>query len=820
MFRMSASPVILARRHRPHALRVAVALLALWPLGAASVAATEPATRDPDRLLERPLVDVALVDAAPDGRTVDLLTLDTSAEVGGSARLALLRRDQAWSLIDETSFDLPAGSPWLVELGPGRFAVIAPVDLRDEPAFTRRTAVIPVTVDRLAGRDALTLGETLEIDLSATGSGAADVDGDGTTELVVAGETGDLACPTASIAVLSWKASPRLLREAAIRPAGWAGETYLGAAALGEWDGRPGLDLLARAREGCWGPDAPWPSHLLAIRLSDLSTIVDLPPDAVEPPADSTTEPLPVGPPLVVDVDADGRSEAVMTRGSAVLALDPAHDWRPLVVAEGGATLLAAFDGRRDPPSATVAWVGPAGGPADTGLLTARIGRVTGSLAVVGGTQQLLAGPSSGHSPEDLERLIASQFGQGIVERPPIIMVADADADGCLDIVAPSLYAGCEGAGPLWVGPAMVTTRPLIRIGPDDDPSLLTALGLRWSPSGESLYWPPWLNEREIPYAVPDFPSPALAGPPGSWRRWAPSTFLLAESPLADLWGGASTALAAPTIGSLVSDDGTVDLHGPIGSRLLVRFQELCDCHVDSPADFAGDVGAFLSTGPQGFEGAEMLRIPAATGIAASASTGLVRLELTDVLHVPPTGRWVVSVAALDTLGRATAPVRAVVVRDLEAVDAVAVRDTEPPPVSLDAPFLSAPWPFGATVGGRSEAGASVRLGDGPPVAADESGDFRLATQLAPWPQTVEVTAVDASGNSTTTSVSVMGGLDVRQLSWPVVLVVGVFVVGVLGSVRGGGRPGVAAVAPLDGLGPGDGPVIEELESVSLERRE
>jgi hypothetical protein len=811
---MSASPVTPARRRRPQALRAAVVLLALWPLGAAPVTATEPAARDPDRLLERPLVDVALVDAASDGRTLDLLTLDTSAEDGGGTRLALLHRDQAWSLVDETSFDSPAGSPWLVELGPSRFAVIAPVDMRDEPTLARRTLVVPVTVDRMAGRDALTVGETLEIDMSATGSGAADVDGDGTTELVLAGETGDPGCPPAGIAVLSWSASPRLLRQAVIRPAGWTGNASLGAAALGEWDGRPGIDLLARASEGCWTPGATSAPHLLAIRLSDLSTIVDLSPDNVDPPADSTTEPLQLGPPLVVDVDADGRSEAVITRGSAVLALDPAHDWRPLVVAEGSAMPLAAFDGRRDQPSATVAWVGPVDGPGDAMFLTARIGRVAGSLAIVGGTQHLLAGPSSGHSAADLERLVASQLGQAIANRPPIVMVADVDADGCPDIVAPSLYAGCEGAGALGVGPALMTTRPLMRIGPDDGPSVLTALGLRWSPYGEALYWPPWLNDREILRAIPDFPSPALAGPPGSWRPWGPSTFLLAESQLADLSGGASTALAAPTIGTLVSDDGTVDLHGPIGSRLLVRFQELCDCHANPPADFEGDLGAFLTTGPQGFEGSMMLRVPAASG----ASTGSARLVLTDVFPVSPTGRWVVSVAALDALGRATAPVRAVVVvRAPESVNAVTVRDTEPPSVSLDAAFLSAPWPFGATVDGRTEAGASVRLGDGPPLAADENGNFRLPTQLAPWPQTIEVTAVDASGNATTTSISVMGGLDVRQVSWPVVMVVGVFVVAALGSVRGGGRPDVAAAESLDGLGPADGPVIEELESDSVE---
>ena len=88
-----------------------------------------------------------------------------------------------------------------------------------------------------------------------------------------------------------------------------------------------------------------------------------------------------------------------------------------------------------------------------------------------------------------------------------------------------------------------------------------------------------------------------------------------------------------------------------------------------------------------------------------------------------------------------------------------------------------------------------------------------------PWPQTVEVTAVDPSGNATSTRASVMGGLDLRQLPWPAILAVTVIVAVALSSLRGGRRVrpevSVTVLSDDDHL-----PVIEELSSGPTGRRD
>jgi hypothetical protein len=154
-----------------------------------------------------------------------------------------------------------------------------------------------------------------------------------------------------------------------------------------------------------------------------------------------------------------------------------------------------------------------------------------------------------------------------------------------------------------------------------------------------------------------------------------------------------------------------------------------------------------------------------------------------------------------------------------EPVAVTAIYDVTAPTLEVDVPFLSAPWPFEAGVTGTSEAGTSVRVGDGPPVGVDAGGSFELRTQLAPWPQTLEVTAVDPSGNATTTRVSVMGGVDLRELPWPAIAAVAVLVAVVLSSVRGGRRARPSLVAP-DASDADHLPVIEELETSPLRRRD
>ena len=173
-----------------------------------------------------------------------------------------------------------------------------------------------------------------------------------------------------------------------------------------------------------------------------------------------------------------------------------------------------------------------------------------------------------------------------------------------------------------------------------------------------------------------------------------------------------------------------------------------------------------------------------------------------------PATAWTVSVAVLDGSGDVSS-----------LAEGVAVFDVTAPQLSVEAPLLNPPWPFEATIGGSSESGASVRIADGPAVAPDASGSFELRAQLPPWPQTLDVTAVDAFGNETTAQVSVMGGVDVRQLPWPAMLAVAVIGAAALSPLRGGRRagaaPSLAATSDDDLLS-----VIEDVSSGPIERRD
>jgi hypothetical protein len=196
-------------------------------------------------------------------------------------------------------------------------------------------------------------------------------------------------------------------------------------------------------------------------------------------------------------------------------------------------------------------------------------------------------------------------------------------------------------------------------------------------------------------------------------------------------------------------------------------------------------------------------------GVPPGAASGVDRGEVSVPLAAE---RWAGDARAVSW---STTVIPFTDVGDVDAAYAVTVRrDMDPPPVALPAPLVSPIWPVAATLRGSTEPGATVRLGEsgGPSVVADASGDFTIETTLAPWPQQLQVEAVDGSGNVATLAVSVVGGVDYRTFPWAAIsallVLAAVVLSGVLGTRRRRGGP---PRPPVDQDPDGPRPELEEL---------
>ena len=747
----------------PHALRsrtlarvfaVVASALALSVPGVSPALATDP----PDPFAAT-MFDVALVRWAPTTPNTppDLLAVETDDEAAGMVRVALLHRyNDAWFVAAAKRVDVdrsPASpAPWLVDLGEGRFALLSSyVD-------GSSTDIVPVTVGPLGPSD-LVVGDPVRADFAVTDAGAADVDGDGVKELVLS-STSELACAQTTVAVFHGSAF-------GARRVWSVHQTRLAGAAVGEFDDTPGADLLAHAYGTCpIAPDSVQPHSILVIRLADGTIVREQNRPLEDRPA------MPLGVPLVVDVDGDGRDEAIIRETEDLVVMDPSHDWETTSLGVGDAIPLVAFD-----EPARVIWV------AHFATL-----RPAGVAAIERGADgRLVVPPDAGFEVmpavrQALETTFETTFERAVAGRPPPAALVDFDRDGCPDIVTPMVIAPCLGLRSLDLGPRWLATVPLAVYDSDGQGTALLALGLEWKAGTGD----------------PPDPSPVGAGGSGAWRHGPSVAFRLAELPSSHL--SVLGQPAGPTIDAGVAPDGSVAIGAEPGSRLLVRARPLArgeaiDDVAISRADFlSGTVGATATafmTPPIGLaEGSS------AGGLASFDVLGLRRGDGSRA------DRWRLDVAQLDTVGDMGGP-----------ISQTAVLDVAGPDVAVEPPFLSAVWPLKAKVHGHAEAGAKVRLGGGEPVQADADGAFEVETQLAPWPQTLELSATDAFGNATTSRVSVMGGIDVRQLPWPAMLTItfllGAVVTTMRGARRGGptdiGRPATTDEAPM--------PEIEELIS-------
>ena len=109
-------------------------------------------------------------------------------------------------------------------------------------------------------------------------------------------------------------------------------------------------------------------------------------------------------------------------------------------------------------------------------------------------------------------------------------------------------------------------------------------------------------------------------------------------------------------------------------------------------------------------------------------------------------------------------------------------------------------WPLPASIKGSAEPGSIVEVEGIGPVELDRRGGFRISTSLAPWPQTLTVTATDASGNETVREVSLIGGVDYRRFPWPTIAAVVLLIVVAISGASAHVALGEAGQRSLTGL--------------------
>ena len=798
---MSRSQSPASRARRPDRLRrsSALVLAAIAVVAVTSATATPAAVvaaDGPANVLDVPLTDAALVDRGP-GQPPDVLTLTYDPPNQSLARLELLRRGDGWSVQSEQTFDLPADfdlyNLWLIQVSPSRFVAIANTN-----AGTSELSA--VSVDE-AGGSAITVGEPVTMPIAAGGGGMTDVDGDGRMELVLEGTIDGYNhdCQRAAVAVLSVDGQPAIRRDGLLRLNTAAGKpiAYFSGVALGQWDDRPGTDLLANAYECGAAQQVPDTHHVIALRLADLKLIKDLPTSDVDL---NIAQPL-ANPPAVIDVDHDGRNEALVTTSVGLRVIDPEDGWRINPFGTDLQAVVAALDEPDRTTGTSLIQLHSLDEPTGAGVTITRLTRVDGAIR----TEETFRQPLSWMNSETMSAAIAYLRDSAWPDQPPVTMT-DVDGDGCPDLLVPRVFIGCLATGAIEPAPTWTATRPLTVLESGLGRALLVAEGLDWYAG----------------FSGPTAPSPAAVHPMGAWRSAMTSRFILAEVPIGDV--GATPRIPTPTVTApaivkAATKDGHVDIERPAGARLLGRIVPYSQA---TPApgqpEYLTPDGFLLreSTANEWYGATWSLNRsgnPAAPGAPGFGSGGGwetldLRTNLSELDSGAPTG-WVVTMAALDPSGTLSTPVQ----RN-------AVIDTSAPPLRVDVPFTSAPWPLTGALHGVSEPGASITLVGGPTVTAGPDGAFDVPLQLAPWPQTYDLTARDEAGNETASPVSVMGGVDLRGLPWPAIGVALVLVAVFLSSIRGV-RSSPRQVRPLAvDVDDENATVIEELSIGRIDRRD
>jgi hypothetical protein len=527
---------------------------------------------------------------------------------------------------------------------------------------------------------------------------------------------------------------------------------------VGAFDEMPGDDLLVYARATCKAEPTDPSSRLLTIRLSDGHLSLDRPsPNSGESWA---------GSPIRFDVDGDGRHEAIVRDAGELVLLDPTRDWRRTRVAGVALPIVAASAATQGGQATRIAWLQADSSGANPGAIgTARVARTGTGLELDAG-EEFDFDPADAHSAAATIALMETARGL----QPPVGWFADVDTDGCPVLIVPLVIRTCGAADAVRPGASWIATRPLLTIGVGDRRRLLVAGGLAW-------------GDGEMPAA----PAPLAAAPVGWWRHGPSEAFALSELRAADLTYYREFPTPRATIERVAAADRTTIIPAFTGSRLFVASVPLGEDQAD-PDAVASPIDG-LVTEPDDHVRRTVARVAVPPGLEAGRDGSVATIPLGDATLRDGTqvDRWAVTVVPINDWGEVGPPASGTVDRDLVG-----------PSLALDVPMVTPVWPLPAKLTGASDPDTTVVVDGIGEVKLDRRGRFELVTQLAPWPQTLRLSAVDPSGNVTRREVSVVGGVDYRRFPWPIIAAVALLVLvavsGVLGSRRI--RPATAPDGP------------------------
>jgi hypothetical protein len=719
--------------------------------------------------LESPMADMAILgptDGATQRTTPMLLVLDAERLTPNSARLSILRRASSWERVTVLDVDLERDdldARWLVGLGDDRFALIG-TSPANAPG-TGHAIVVGIEVREEAGAPTLVQTGRARIDQAIEDAGAADVDGLGTDEIVLGlrpSFDASGSCGTTSLLVLDSATSA--VRRSIDLPG------RLGRGVIGRWDVAPGDDLLVNASAQC-PPGGPGQSRLVAVRLRDgtETTVAEL---------GASRDLTIIPPPLRLGSEEDGPDHALaaLTEGLAVV---DAAGGKPERLFDGPTIpLVAGPDAGASGDADRIGWLSPDGLHAER-LHRSADGRFVASDRTSLDRQAL---------PSDRWDLLTSSATTDVLVHGLSSAWFGAIADeGCPDLVLPGAILPC-GVADLREGATWVATRLVAAMPIEGRPAGLVAAGVAWDPA----------------VGLPTSPTPLAAGPAGWWRHGPSTPFVLSEVRGSDVVYFQDFPSPKATIEAATASDGSTILPGFTGTRMFVSIAPLAG--TEEGTDVAPSKIEGLLEAPEGDGVVRTVRVPVPPGNESGRDGSFTTLELGAIgrTGTDPTTRWAMRVVPVNDWGEVGFPVARTIARDAVG-----------PTLNLETPFTSPVWPLLARLPGRAEPGSTVGIDGAGPLEVDDRGRFTVVTRLAPWPQTIRLTATDLSGNTSIGEFSVVGGVDYRQFPWALIAALALLGIVAARGLAAAGRDrggGVEATAwSLGILDDASMPEIEEL---------